>query len=140
MPQLPPLRDDEVVYIAIRNPNFMNAATGNIAPNAFYMRERDLEGQPPHGLSTTVLDHCPSIEDIKKITGLKSNVCGVDILDVGAVRAAGLEVVRVNETKALIVGMPYPANEEDYETAEKRNILANALAAISNRGVRRFGI
>ena len=136
MPQLLPLRDDEVVYIAIRNPNFMNAVTGKIAPNAFFMRERDFEGQPPNGLSTTVLDHCPGIEEIKKIPGLMSKVCGVDILSVGAVRAAGLEVVRVSETKALIIGMPYPFSDEDYETAEKRNLLANALAAISKRGVR----
>lgn len=136
MPSLLPLRDDEVVYIAIRNPNFMNAATGKIAPNAFFMRERDFEGQPPHGLSTTVLDHCPTIEEIKKITGLMSKVCGVDILSVGAVRAAGLEVVRVSETKALVVGMPYPASDEDYEIAEQRNLLANVLFRISKPGMR----
>ena len=136
MPLLPPLRDNEVVYIAIRNPNFINAVTRKIAPNAFYMRERDFEGLPPYGLSTAVFDHCPSIEEIKEITSLGSKVCGVDILDVGAIRTAGLEVTRVSETKALIIGMPYPANDEDYETAEKRNILANALVAISKRGVR----
>lgn len=136
MPQLLPLRDDEVVYIAIRNPNFMNVVTGKIAPNAFYMRERDFEGPPPHGLSVTVLDYCPTIEEIKEITGLKSKVCGVDIVSVGAVRAVGLEVVRASETKALIVDMPYPANDEDYQTAEKRNLLANHLVAISKRGVR----
>ena len=133
---LPPLRDDEVVYIAIRNPNFMNAATRKIAPNAFYMRERDFEGQPPYGLSATVLNHCPTIEEIKEITGLRSKVCGVDILNVGQVRATGLEVMRVSETKALIVGMPYPSGDEDYETAEKRNILANVLVTISKPGVR----
>jgi len=136
MSQLPPLRDDEVVYIAIRNSTLMNAATGKIAPNAFYMRDRDVEGPEPHGLSTTILDHCPTIEEIKELTGLKSKVCGVDILDVGAVRAAGLEVVRVNETKALIVGMPYPSNDEDYETAEQRNIMANVLVTISKPGMR----
>jgi len=114
----------------------MNAATGKIAPNAFYMRDRDVEGPEPHGLSTTILDHCPTIEEIKELTGLKSKVCGVDILDVGAVRAAGLEVVRVNETKALIVGMPYPSNDEDYETAEQRNIMANVLVTISKPGMR----
>ena len=111
MPQLLPLRDDEVVYIAIRNSNFMNTVTGKIAPNAFYMRERDFEGQPPHGLSTAVLDHCPGIEEIKEITGLKSKVCGVDILSVGSVRAVGLKAVRVSEAKALIVGMPYPSEQ-----------------------------
>lgn len=136
MSRLLPLRDDEVVYIAIRNPNFMNTATGNIAPNAFYMRPGDFEGKPPYGLSTTVLDHCPSIEEIKTITTLKSKVCGVDILGVGAVRAAGLEVVRTSETKSLIVGMPYPSNDEDYETVEKRNILANVLVTIRKPGVR----
>ncbi len=136
MPQLLPLRDDEVIYIAIRNPNFMNTVTGKIAPNAFYMRERDFEGEPPHGLSTTVLDHCPTIEEIKTITTLKSKVCGVDILSVGAVRATGLQVVRISEIKALIVGMPYPDSDEDYETAEKRNVIANRLAAISKRGMR----
>ena len=136
MPPLLPLRDDEVVYIAIRNPNFMNAVTGKIAPNAFFMRERDFEGQPPHGLSTTVLDHCPTIEEIKKITGLMSKVCGVDILSVGAVRAAGLEVIRVSETKAFVVGMPYPVSNEDYEIAEQRNLLANILVTISKPGMR----
>ena len=83
-----------------------------------------------------MLDHCPTVEEIKKITGLMSKVCGVDILGVGAVRAAGLEVVKVSETKALIVGMPYPSNDEDYETVEERNILANSLAAISKPGMR----
>lgn len=136
MSQLLPLRDDEVVYIAIRNQTLINAVTGKIAPNAFYMRERDFEGQPPHGLSTTVLHHCPTIAEIKKITGLMSKVCGVDILSVGAVRAAGLEVVRTGETKALIVGMPYPSNDEDYEAVEQRNIMANVLVEISKRGVR----
>lgn len=136
MPQFLPLRDDEAVYIAIRNPNFMNAATGKIAPNAFYLRERDFEGQPPFGLSITVLDHCPTIEEIKHMTGLMSKVCGVDILSVGAVRALGLEVVRTGMTKALIVGVPYPDGDEDYETAEKRNILANRLTAISRQGAR----
>lgn len=136
MSQPLPLRDDEFVYIAIRNPTLMNAATGKISPNAFYLRERDFEGLPPHGLSTTILDHCPSIEEIKETTGLKSKVCGVDILSVGAVRAIGLDVIRTTETKALIVGIPYPANDDDYETAEKRNILANRLATISKRGSR----
>ena len=136
MPQLLPLRDDEVVYIAIRNPNFMNVVTGKIAPNAFYMRERNFEGPPPHGLSVTVLDYCPTIEEIKEITGLKSKVCGADILSVGAVRAVGLEVVRVSETKAFIVGMPYPSSDEDYEIAEQRNLLANVLVTISKTGVR----
>jgi hypothetical protein len=114
----------------------MNTETGKITPIAFYMRDRDFEGQPPYGLSTTILDHCPTIEEIKEITGLKSKVCGVDILSVGAVRAVGLEVVRTSETKALIIGMSHPANEEDYETAEKRNILASALVVISKRGIR----
>lgn len=107
MPQLSPLRDDELIYIAIRNPNFMNAVSGNIAPNAFYMRDRDFEGEPPYGLSATVLDHCPTVEEIKEITGLRSKVCGVDTLSVGAIWAPGLEVVRTSMTKALIVGMPH---------------------------------
>lgn len=136
MPQLLPLRDDEVIYVAIRNPNFMNVVTGNIALNAFFMRERDFEGQPPHGLSVTVLDHCPAIEEVKEITGLRSKVCGIDIFSVGAIRATGLDVIRVSETKSLIIGMPYPADDEDYETAEKRNILASRLVKISQRGVR----
>lgn len=136
MPQPPPLRDDEVVYIAIRNPNLMDAATRRIRPNAFFMRPTDFGGDPPHGLSTTVLDHCPTIKEIIGITGLKSRVCGVDSLSVGAVRALGLEVVRTMETKAFIVGMPYPIDDDDYETAEKRNILAQRLVAISQRGVR----
>lgn len=136
MPQPPPLRDDEVVYIAIRNPNFMNVATDRISPNAFYMRPGDFDGSPPHGISTTVLDHCPTIEEIKNITGLKSRVCGVDSLRVGSIRAMGLAVVRLSQTKSLIVGMPYPSGDEDYEMAEERNILANKLAAISHRGMR----
>ena len=136
MPQLSPLRDDELIYIAIRNPNFMNAVSGNIAPNAFYMRDRDFEGEPPYGLSATVLDHCPTVEEIKEITGLRSKVCGVDTLSVGAIRALGLEVVRTSMTKALIVGMPHPANDNDYETAEKRNLLANRLVKTSQRGTR----
>lgn len=93
-----------------------------------------LKGSRPHGLSTTVLDHCPSIEEIKEITGLRSKVCGVDILSVGAIRAVGLEVVRVSETKAFIVGMPSPSSDEDYETAEQRNTLANKLVVISKLG------
>jgi len=136
MPQPPPLRDDEVVYIAIRNPNFMDATTRKIKPNAFYMRPADFEGDPPYGLSTTVLDHCPTIEEIMGLTGLKSKVCGVDFLSVGAIRAMGLRVVRIKETKALIEGMPYPINDEDYVTAGERNILAQKLVALSQRGVR----
>ncbi|MGI4791965.1 MAG: hypothetical protein ACRYFS_24345 [Janthinobacterium lividum] len=114
----------------------MNAATGKVNPNAFYMRERDFDGPPPHGLSAIVLNHCPTIIEIKEVTGLKSNVCGVDVLTVGAVREVGLEVVRTSETKSLIVGMPYPENDEDYAAAEKRNILANKLVAISRPGTR----
>ena len=64
-------------------------------------------------------------------------MCGVDSLSVGAVRALGLEVVRTTETKAFIVGMPYPIDDDDdYAAAEERNILAQRLVAISQRGVR----
>ena len=136
MPLPQPLRDDEVVYIAIRNPSLMDTVNGRILRNAFFMRERDFEGSPPHGLSTTVLDHCPTIDEIKGLTGLKSKVCGVDFLNVGMVRALGLRVERVSETKALILDMPYPADEQDYGTAEQQNILADKLVTISERGIR----
>lgn len=136
MPQPLPLRDDQFVYVAIRSIAYMDETTSRINPNAFHMRERDFGGDPPHGLSTTVLDHCPSIEEIIKLTGLKSKVCGVDALNVGAVRAIGLEVTRTTQTKALIVGMPYPVDDNDYETAEQRNILADKLFTISQQCAR----
>jgi hypothetical protein len=136
MPPPQPLRDDEVVYIAIRNSSLVDTVTGRILRNAFFMRERDFDGSPPHGLSTTVLDHCPTIDEIKELTGLKSKVCGVDFLNVGTVREIGLRVERVSETKALILDMPYPADEDDYDTAERQNILADKLAVVSQRGVR----
>ena len=135
MPEPTPLRDNEFIYIAIRNLSLMDLVTGEITPNAYYLREHDIEGPPPHGLSTTVLDHCPGIEEIKSLTGLKSKVRGVDALNVGETRRTGLEVVRMSATKALIVGMPYPA-ADDYEAAERRNILADKLATISRRMVR----
>ena len=91
MPKLRQLRDDEVVYIAIRNPNLMNVETGAIKRNAFFLRLADTDGEL-NGLSVTVLNHCPTIEEIKNITWLKSKVCGVDVLSVGKIRQIGLDV------------------------------------------------
>jgi len=52
MPDYEPFPDDAVVYIALRNLTYVDSETGDIKPNAFLLRERDLG--PANGVSHRV--------------------------------------------------------------------------------------
>ena len=103
MPDYTPFSDDAVVYIALRNQTYMDSETGEVKPNAFLLRERDLG--PANGVSLIVCDYPPGIEDLATLVpGLKSKVCGIDAITVGDIRSLGqgLDVVRDAEHHADI--------------------------------------
>ncbi len=133
MPDYAPLLDDTAVYIALRNTSYMDMETGDIKPNAFLLRERDLG--PANGISLIVCDDPPKIEDLPALApGLKSKVCGIDAIIVGDIRSLGpgLDVVRDAEHHAYIKGLPY-IEAEDKAEARMAATLSELLARLCRR-------
>lgn len=127
-----------MVYIALRNASYMDSESGNIKPNAFLLRERDLVG-PTIGVSLIVCDYPPKIVDIATLVpSLKSKVCGIDAITVGDIRSLGygLDVVRDKEHHAYIKGLSYIKAEDKVEA--RRAAISSELLALLCRPVDRL--
>jgi hypothetical protein len=129
------LDDDRIVYIALRNSNYMDADSGDILPDAFRRRKVDTDG-----ISITICREAPNIDEIKQITGLKSDVCGVDQVRVGDVRVLdlGLDIIQNGPTHGCITGIPYidlslPAAEIDPAIIDHATKVHEALVSSCKR-------
>lgn len=134
MPAYPPLPGDKKVYIALRNKSYQDADTGDILPSAFELRASELRDSKAHdgdGISVIICDDPPKTSDLKNLVpGLRSKVCGVDVLTVADVRALGLDVIQDAEHHGYLQGLPYQCSGMAGD-AEKATELAGKLALLS---------
>jgi len=80
--------DNEVVYRALRNAKCIDQETGDVSPEAYFIRI-DAEGNPEKGLSVCLASRCAA-EDCCKTTLSKRK--GVVSLSVEYLRSIGLDV------------------------------------------------
>jgi len=134
MPFYPPLPGDKKVYVAVRNKSYLDADTGAILPSAFELRAAELKDGKAYdedGVSVIICGDPPKTSDLKRLVpGLKSKVCGVDVLSVADVRALGLDVIQDSERHGYIRGLPYQYSGITVD-AEKATELAGRLALFS---------
>ena len=109
-----PLPSDAVVYRAISKKRWVNTDTGEILPDAFFLRKDKGET----GISVNIATVC-SPEDCAARFKCKF----VASLQIGTVRDLGLDIVQDNYNHANITGLPY--GEDDLAEAVR---LASLLA------------
>ena len=109
-----PLPSDAVVYRAIIKKRWVNTDTGEILPDAFFLRK----GRGETGISVNIATVC-SPEDCAARFKCKF----IASLQVGTVRELGLDIVQDQYNHANITGLPY--REDDLAEALR---LASSLA------------
>jgi hypothetical protein len=109
-----PIPCTEIVYRALRSKKCVDEDTGEVSPEAYYLRI-DKDGNREEGLSVCIGTKC-NPEDCG---GNLKRRFGVVSLHVGYVRSLGLDVVSdpPPEYHALIVNVPY--REDDPVRAER---------------------
>ena len=107
MTELSLIPDNEVVYRALRNAKCIDQETGDISPEAYFIRI-DGEGNPENGLSVCLASKCEAGDCCKE---LKKRY-GVVGLNVGFLRSIGLNVQPdpPPPEHAIIVNMPVRKN------------------------------
>ena len=113
--KFPALPSDAVVYRAIIKKRWVNTDTGEILPDAFFLRK----GKGETGLSVNIAAVCSPEDCAARFTKCKF----VASLQVGTVRNLGLDIIQDQHNHANITGLPY--REDDLAEALR---LASSLA------------
>lgn len=117
---LPFLYDSDIVYRLAGRRSDIDPDSNTFLPIVFQLRDRDRNT----GLSVFIAKNCPF--EYAKVGAGEMKCYGVAELNVGEIRALGLEVQPDRQIHANIIGLPYKDDD-----LEKATTLAYKLAEIA---------